>query len=158
MLGKLWQRITGADDDNQEGVTLIEITIVIVIIGLLASIIGPRVIGNVDKAKVAKARLEIKNFSTALENYAIDVGSYPVTEEGLIALWQAPDNSVNWSGPYVTDPTFNDPWNNPYIFTSPGSHYGYDFDLASYGKDGAEGGESFNADITNWTESENLGP
>ncbi|MDP6751779.1 MAG: type II secretion system protein GspG, partial [Candidatus Poribacteria bacterium] len=77
MLEKLWQRITGPDDDNQEGVTLIEITIVIVIIGLLASIIGPRVIGNVDKAKVSKAQLEIKNFSTALENYAIDVGSYP---------------------------------------------------------------------------------
>ena len=86
MLEKIWHKIIVQEDDDQSGVTLIEITIVIVIIGLLASVIGPRVIGNVDKAKVSKAKLEIKSFSTALENYAIDVGNYPSTEEGLEAL------------------------------------------------------------------------
>ena len=154
MLEKIWHKIIAQENDNQSGVTLIEITIVIVIIGLLASVIGPRVIGNVDKAKVSKAKLEIKSFSTALENYAIDVGNYPSTEEGLEALWRTADSVENWSGPYVSDATFDDPWGNPYIYLSPGNHYGYDYDLSSYGKDGKEGGDSYNADVTNWVEDE----
>ena len=109
---------------------------------------------NVDKAKVSKAKLEIKSFSTALENYAIDVGNYPSTEEGLESLWRTADSVENWSGPYVSDATFNDPWGNPYVYLSPGNHYGYDYDLSSYGKDGKEGGDSYDADVTNWVEDE----
>ncbi len=107
-----------------------------------------------DKAKVSKAKLEIKSFSTALENYAIDVGNYPSTEEGLESLWRTADSVENWSGPYVSDATFNDPWGNPYVYLSPGNHYGYDYDLSSYGKDGKEGGDSYDADVTNWVEDE----
>ena len=136
---------------DESGLTLIEITIVIVILGLLASFIAPRVLNAPDKAKVAKAKLEIGALENALEMYAIEVGNYPTAEQNLQALWQAPNpEPENWNGPYITKPIFADPWGNNYVYVYPGIHAGYDYDLFSYGKDGTEGGTEFDADITNW--------
>ena len=136
---------------DESGLTLIEITIVIVILGLLASFIAPRVLNAPDKAKVAKAKMEISALETALGGYAIDVGDYPTVEQNLRALWEVPNPEPdNWSGPYINKPIFTDPWGNSYVYVYPGSRIGYDYDLYSFGKDGREGGTDFNADITNW--------
>ena len=136
---------------DESGLTLIEITIVIVILGLLASFIAPRVLNAPDKAKVAKAKMEISALETALGGYAIDVGNYPTVEQNLRALWEVPNpEPENWSGPYINKPIFTDPWGNSYVYVYPGSRIGYDYDLYSFGKDGKEGGTDFNADITNW--------
>ena len=141
---------------DESGLTLIEITIVIVILGLLASFIAPRVLNAPDKAKVAKAKLEIGALENALEMYAIEVGDYPTAEQNLQALWQAPNpEPENWRGPYITKPIFTDPWGNNYVYVYPGIHAGYDYDLYSYGKDGKEGGIEFDADITNWIQEIN---
>ncbi len=138
---------------DESGLTLIEITIVIVILGLLASFIAPRVLNAPDKAKVAKAKLEISALENALEMYAIEVGEYPTVEQNLQALWQIPNpQPENWSGPYINKPIFTDPWGNNYIYVYPGLHQGYNYDLYSFGKDGREGGIDFDADITNWVQ------
>lgn len=136
---------------DESGLTLIEITIVIVILGLLASFIAPRVLNAPDKAKVAIAKQDISALETALGGYAIDIGDYPTVEQNLQALWQVPNpEPENWSGPYINKPIFTDPWGNNYIYVYPGTRAGYDYDLYSFGKDGKEGGTDFDADITNW--------
>ena len=141
---------------DESGLTLIEITIVIVILGLLASFIAPRVLNAPDKAKVAKAKMEISALETALGGYAIDVGDYPTVEQNLRALWEVPNPEPdNWSGPYINKPIFTDPWGNSYVYVYPGSRIGYDYDLYSFGKDGKEGGIDFNTDITNWIQETN---
>ncbi len=138
---------------DESGLTLIEITIVIVILGLLASFIAPRVLSAPDKAKVAKAKVEISALENALEMYAIEVGDYPTAEQNLRALWEAPNPAPeNWSGPYITKPAFTDPWGNNYVYAYPGIHAGYNYDLYSFGKDGKQGGTDFSTDITNWIE------
>jgi general secretion pathway protein G len=138
---------------DESGLTLIELTIVIAILGILAAFIAPRVIDAIDDARVGKAQTEIASLKVALSNYSRDVGSYPSTEEGLDALWRAPSQAAqNWDGPYVKDPITPDPWGNPYVYRYPGTHYGYDYDLLSYGKDGKQGGEKLDKDITNWVE------
>ena len=136
---------------DESGLTLIEIMIVVVILGLLASFIAPRVLNAPDKAKVATATMDIRALETALEMYAIEVGDYPTVEQNLQALWQVPNPPPeNWSGPYINKPIFTDPWGNNYIYVYPGLHAGYSYDLYSFGKDGREGGTDFDADITNW--------
>ena len=136
---------------DQSGLTLIELTIVIVILGILATFIAPRVMDAPHKARVAKAQIEIGNLKTALDLYAVQIGDYPTTEQGLEALWRAPSPiPQNWTGPYIQSQTFVDPWNNPYVYRSPGTHEGYDYDLYSLGKDGKVGGVNYDADITNW--------
>lgn len=136
---------------DESGLTLIELTIVIVILGILAAFIAPRIINAPQKANVSKASLEIGNLKTALQLYATEVGEYPTTEQGLEALWRAPSPAPpNWQGPYLEQQLTSDPWGNSYVYRNPGSHYGYDYDLLSYGKDGKEGGIGFDADITNW--------
>ncbi len=138
---------------DQSGLTLIELTIVIVILGILAAFIAPRVINAPQQAKVAKAQTEINGIKTALEQYAIATGEYPTTEQGLSALWRAPSPAPpNWAGPYVDTPSFVDPWNNLYVYRQPSTHYGYDYDLYSMGKDGRVGGVDLDADITNWVD------
>ncbi len=140
---------------DESGLTLIELTIVIAILGILAAFIAPQVITAIDDAKVGKAQLEIANMGTALTNYMRDVGTYPSTEEGLDALWRAPSDALNWGPePYLTSPITNDPWGNEYQYRYPGTHYGVPYDLFSYGKDGKVGGEDLNKDITNWVEEE----
>ena len=136
---------------DESGLTLIELTIVIVILGILATFIAPRIMDAPQRARVSKARFEIGNLKTALVQYAADVGDYPTTEQGLDALWRAPSPTPqNWDGPYSQTGSFHDPWNNAYVYRYPVERYGYDYELYSLGKDGRVGGENFDADITNW--------
>jgi general secretion pathway protein G len=139
------------------GFTLIELLVVIAILGILATIAGPRLIGQQDKAKVGATRVQIKELETALDLYMNDNGTYPASEQGLEALRRkptSPPEPINWQGPYLAKPVPKDPWGNDYVYVYPGTHEGFDYDLTSYGKDGKEGGESWNADITNWSEEE----
>lgn len=138
---------------DESGLTLIELTIVIVILGILAAVIAPRVLDMPDRARVSKAKLDIGSIKTALDFYAIDVGNYPTDEQGLDALWRAPSPTPpNWKGPYISTQNSIDPWNNPYVYRvlQRGTRPGYDYELYSLGKDGKIGGENFDADITNW--------
>lgn len=138
---------------DESGLTLIELTIVIVILGILAAFIAPRVMNAPQKANVAKAQTEISGIKTALEQYNLATGEYPTTEQGLNALWRAPSPAPpNWDGPYIDSPNFVDPWGNPYVYRHPGTHYGYQYDLYSMGKDGKVGGTELDSDITNWVE------
>ena len=122
-------------------------------LGILAMFIAPRIMDapQRERDRVSKARFEIGYLKTALVIYAVDVGDYPTTEQGLDALWRAPSPTPqNWSGPYVERGNFLDPWNNAYVYRYPGTRPGYDYELYSLGKDGRVGGENFDADITNW--------
>jgi len=144
---------------SQDGFTLVEILVVITILGILVAVVAPQVTGRIDQAKVTKAKLEIKAFSDALERYAIDTGDYPSTEEGLQALFTEPTSVTGWQGPYLQGTLKPDPWNNDYVYVYPGNHQdlGYPFDIISYGKDGKEGGEKTNADISNFGEALSAG-
>ncbi len=136
-----------------EGFTLIELMVVIVILGILAAIIAPRVIGRTDEAKVTEARVQIKNFDTAIKLYKIDNGRYPTTEQGLQALVVKPSVGIiprNWrEGGYLDNKRIpKDPWGNPYIYASPGLNG--DYDILSLGRDGARGGEGYDGDVESW--------
>jgi general secretion pathway protein G len=131
-----------------DGFTLLELLVVIVIIGLLASYVGPKYFAQVDKSEVKVAAAQINAFEKALAQYRLDTGHYPSTEQGLNALMNNPGNESKWSGPYLAKAIPPDPWGNPYIYKYPGEHG--DFDLLSYGKDGQPGGSNEAADITNW--------
>ena len=139
--------------NNRNGFTLIEIMVVIVILGLLAALVGPKLMGRTDDAKVTDARVQIKNIETALKLYKLDTGSYPATEQGLSALVEKPTVGVipktYKEGGYLESKKVpKDPWGNDYLYISPGEHG--DYDLFSYGADGAKGGDGKNADITSW--------
>lgn len=135
------------------GFTLLELLVVIVIIGLLASYVGPKYFAQLGKSEVAVAKSQIVAFEKALDNYRIDNGRYPSSEEGLAALQARPANAANaakWNGPYLKKEIPLDPWGNPYVYRSPGSRGGReDFEIISLGKDGKPGGEGENADIGN---------
>jgi general secretion pathway protein G len=139
---------------NDAGFTLVEILVVITILGILVAVVSPQVVGAIDRAKVAKAQFEINSFSEALERYAIDMGTYPTSEEGLDALYVQPESALDWQGPYLKGFLKPDPWGAEYIYIYPGEHedIGFPFDLMSYGKDGREGGTGrYDTDIANWT-------
>ena len=131
------------------GFTLLELLVVMVIIGLLAGIVAPRYFAQVGKSQVKAARAQIDALDKALDQYRIDVGHLPTTEQGLAALDTAPQGEQNWAGPYLKKEVPLDPWGNPYIYVEPGTHNN-DFDLTSYGKDGRQGGTGENADLGNW--------
>lgn len=131
------------------GVTLIEMLVVVVIIGLFVAIVGPRLFSNVDKAKRTATMTQIQAYMTALGTYKLDVGTFPTTEQGLQALRTAPEGVTNWQGPYTKQDITPDPWGHPYIYKFPGDH-GDEPDLISYGGDGQPGGEGNNADIVSW--------
>ncbi len=131
------------------GFTLLELLVVMVIIGLLAGFVAPRYFAQVGKSQVKIARAQIDALDKALDQFRLDVGRYPSTEEGLQALVAAPNSEPNWSGPYLKKGVPADPWGKPYVYQNPGSHGG-DFDLISYGKDGRPGGTGEAADITNF--------
>jgi general secretion pathway protein G len=138
---------------NRGGFTLIEIMVVVVILAMLAAIVGPKLMGRTDDAKVTDARVQIKNIETALKLYKLDNGSYPSTEQGLGALVAKPTVGVipksYKDGGYLESKKMpKDPWGNDYLYVSPGEHG--DYDLFSYGADGAMGGDGKNADITSW--------
>jgi general secretion pathway protein G len=135
------------------GFTLIEILVVITVIGLLAALVGPRILGRVSEAKSATAKAQLELLSVALDNYRLDNGSYPTTEQGLAALQEKPTRDpapLNWRGPYLKRVIPADPWGRPYIYRSPGEHDPGGNDLSSLGKDGQPGGEGEDADITSW--------
>ena len=137
---------------NRRGFTLLELLVVLIILGLLAALIGPKILGRIGGAKQKVARSQIALLEAALDQYRLDMGRYPSTEEGLEALIKPPDDEeerTNWRGPYLKKNKIPlDPWGHPYNYKFPGEHA--DFDLWSYGADGQPGGEGENADITNW--------
>lgn len=130
------------------GFTLLELLVVMVIIGLLAAYVGPKYFAQVGKSEVKTARAQLVGIEKALEQYRLDVGSYPTTEQGLNALLVKPAGSARWDGPYMAKAIPLDPWGRPYQYKSPGEHG--DFDLSSYGRDGRPGGEGLDADVINW--------
>lgn len=126
---------------RNKGFTLIELLIVMVILGLLASLVGPALFGKVDSAKIKTAQAQMQMISTALDTFRLDVGDYP---DSLAELRNS--SKSNWDGPYFPKDIPNDPWNNAYVYRKPGSD-GKEYALLSYGKDGKQGGEEDNADI-----------
>ncbi|WP_374355818.1 type II secretion system major pseudopilin GspG [Chitinimonas sp.] len=134
------------------GFTLIELLIVMVILGLLAALVGPKLFGHVDKAKIGTTTTQMGNIATALDAFRLDVGRYPTTEEGLAVLRSAPADDApgasRWHGPYLKS-TPKDAWGQDFHYAYPSTH-GSDYDLSSWGADGKEGGEGNDADINNW--------
>ena len=130
------------------GFTLLELLVVMVIIGLLAGFVAPRYFAQVGKSQVKVARAQIDALDKALDEFRLDMGRYPTSEEGLAVLMTAPSNEPNWGGPYLKKGVPMDPWGRAYVYQQPGTHG--DFDLLSYGKDGRPGGTGEDADITNW--------
>ena len=138
--------------DNR-GFTLIELMVVIIILGILAMYVGPKLMGKPGEAKQVKARMDISSLETALKMYKLDSGVYPGTEQGLQALVEKPETGAvpkKWKkGGYLEKGKVpQDPWGNDYIYLSPGLKG--DFDIISYGADGAPGGEDENQDVNNW--------
>ena len=127
------------------GFTLLELLIVLVVLGLLVSIVGPKYFTQLGKSEAKAAQAQVASLAKALDMYRVDVGRSPTTEQGLAALVAAPASEPRWHGPYLQKPAPPDPWGHAYIYKSPGEHG--DFDLLSYGKDGAPGGTDDNADI-----------
>jgi general secretion pathway protein G len=132
---------------NRQGFTLIELLVVMVILGLLAALVGPRLFGHVGAANQKAAKTQIEMLGQALDAFRLDVGRYPSTSEGLNALVANPGVD-GWNGPYLKKGLPNDPWKRPYIYQSPGEHG--DYDIVSNGADGAPGGEGENKDVNSW--------
>lgn len=122
------------------GFTLLELLIVLVIVGLLVSIVGPNLFKNLDKSKVTTAEAQLDNIAKALDQYRIDTGHYPSSEQGLAALVMAPAGEPKWNGPYMKKAVPPDPWGNPYVYRRPGSN-GREYDLLSNGQDGNSSGD-----------------
>ena len=132
-----------------DGFTLLELLVVLLILGLLATIATPQVLGYLGGAKTDTARIQISNISAALDLHRLDVGRYPSKEEGLVSLVRRPADAERWNGPYLRkEQGLTDPWGNPYVYVFPGAHG--DYDLSSFGADGAAGGEGENQDVTSW--------
>lgn len=139
--------------NSDRGFTLLEIIIVVFILSLLVAIVAPRIIGRTDEARVTGAKIQIRNFETALKLFKLDNGFYPDTQQGLDALIEKPATGripqKYKEGGYLEQKKISpDPWGNPYLYVSPGLQG--DFDIISYGGDGKEGGEGKDADIKNW--------
>jgi general secretion pathway protein G len=139
--------------NNNKGFTLLEIIVVVFILSLLAAIVAPKIMGRTDDARIAEAKIQIRNFETALKLFKLDNGFYPGTEQGLAALVERPISGQipqkYREGGYLEQKKIPlDPWGNPYMYISPGING--DFDIISYGADGKEGGEGKNADIKSW--------
>jgi len=132
----------------QRGFTLMELLVVLVILGLLMGLVGPRLFNALGGAKTKTAGLQIKDLEQTLEMYKLDVGHFPSTEEGLEALMKKPGNASGWSGPYLKSDVPLDPWNREYHYKYPGEHG--EVDIFSYGQDGQAGGEGEDSDIGNW--------
>lgn len=139
----------GINKQSQRGFSLIELLVVLVILGLLAGLVAPRVMKYVGESKTKTARLQIEDMGAALDLYSLEVGRYPTTEEGLSALVEQPADATGWHGPYLKKKKIpKDPWQREYVYQSPGEHGAYD--LYSLGADDAPGGEGDNRDIVSW--------
>ena len=130
------------------GFTLLELLVVMVIIGLLAGYVGPRLFAQIGKSESKVTRAQIDALQKSLDQYRIDIGRYPSTEQGLAALVQRPGDEPRWAGPYLAKAVPTDPWGRVYLYTMPGRHAEYD--LQSLGKDGQPGGEGDDADLNSW--------
>ena len=133
---------------NSGGFTLVELLVVIIVLGLLVGLVGPRLFGRVGQSKTATARAQIELLGASLDQYRLDIGAYPSASEGLEALTRNP-NKPKWNGPYLKKGVPKDPWGNAYKYRCCPGQNG-DYDLWSEGADGAPGGEGENADVTSW--------
>lgn len=132
------------------GVTLIEMLVVVVIMGLFVGLVGVTLFRRADEAKRTATRAQIDSFMTALGAYKLDTGNFPTTDMGLAALRVKPEGVEQWAGPYLPKEVPVDPWAHPYLYKYPGDH-GDEPDLISLGADGAPGGDGNNADIESWS-------
>lgn len=132
---------------DQRGFSLIELMIVMVILGLLASLVGPAMFKKLGSAKQKTAKTQIEMLMTSLDSYRLDVGAYPSNQDGLDALVQNPGDE-KWDGPYLQKGLPTDPWDNPYQYQNPGEHG--EIDVYSWGADNREGGEKEDADVGSW--------
>jgi general secretion pathway protein G len=130
------------------GFTLLELLVVMVIIGLLAGIVAPQYFAQIGKSNTKVARAQIEALGQALDQYRLDVGRYPTSEQSLAALRAAPSGETRWSGPYLKRDVPQDPWGRPYQYRAPGQHG--DYDLVSLGADGQPGGDGEAGDVASW--------
>lgn len=133
---------------TSRGFTLLELLVVLVILGLLAGYVAPRYFSQVGKSEVTTARAQIGALEKALDQYRLDTGHYPATEQGLAALNDRPADEPRWNGPYLKKAVPADPWGKPYQYRMPGEHS--EVDVFSFGRDGTAGGSDDSADIGNW--------
>ena len=133
---------------RRRGFTLLELMVVMVIIGLLAAYVAPRYFSQVGKSEAKLARAQIDALEKALEQYRIDTGRFPTTEQGLAALMTKPNNEARWDGPYLKRGLPADPWGRAYLYKQPGEHG--EIDIWSLGRDGQVGGTGDAADVSNW--------
>lgn len=133
----------------EHGFTLLELLVVMVIIGLLASYVAPRFFDQIGKSEVKAARAQLDAFDKALAAYRLDTGRFPSGDQGLKALVERPASEPKWSGPYLAKALPPDPWGRAYVYRVPGEQ-GRDYDMLSLGKDGQRGGSGENADISVW--------
>jgi general secretion pathway protein G len=134
---------------DQSGFTLVELLVVLGIVALLATLVGPRVLGYFSRAKSQTAEIQIRNLHNAVELYFLDTGAYPDSERGLEALLVSPPEAAGWNGPYLKiRESLTDPWGHPYLYRFPGDH-GV-FDLVSLGRDAEPGGEGEERDLISW--------
>ena len=144
------KRLRGCPSSSQSlGFTLLELLVVMVIIGLLASYVAPRYIDQIGKSEAKAARAQIDALDKALATYRLDSGRYPTTQQGLKALVERPADEPKWSGPYLSKALPLDPWGHAYVYRLPGEN-GHDFELNSLGKDGQRGGTGVDADVSIW--------
>ena len=130
------------------GFTLLELLVVVAIIGLLASYVGPKYFQQINKSEKVAAKAQIETIAKVINTYRIDVGRFPSSTEGLKALVEKPAAANGWAGPYLDKAVPLDPWGHAYVYKMPGTQ-GRDFDLISYGSDGQPGGTDSAADVTN---------
>ena len=133
---------------RQSGFTLMELLVVLAILGLLMSLVGPTVLNQLGGAKTKTAGIQIKDLEQALEMYKLDVGRYPSSQEGLESLVRKPSNATGWNGPYLKSDVPMDPWNREYHYKYPGERA--EVDIYTYGANGSPGGEGEDTDVGNW--------
>jgi general secretion pathway protein G len=135
--------------DKGHGFTLLELLVVIVIIGLLAAFVAPKYFNQIGRSKTQVTKAQIESFEKGLDQYRIDTGRYPTTEQGLVALVTGPASEPNWHGSYLKKGIPADPWNSAYVYRAPGSE-GREYEIISYGANGVAGGAGEDADIVSW--------
>ncbi|HEY8344663.1 MAG TPA: type II secretion system major pseudopilin GspG [Bacillota bacterium] len=140
---------------DEEGFTLFEVIAVLCLIAALTAVVGPSIWNRLERGRVQTAQVQVAMLKNCLNDYRLDMGVYPSTEEGLESLRRPPfSGAERWNGPYIDGPVPKDPWGNDYVYIYPGTGGANTFELYSYGADGQEGGTGVNADIRAWTETE----